>query len=295
LESANGVPAAGASILGIPTAYGAPLIIDVPALVVGNGPNRPSTVTHNSGSAADYVVAQFRLKAVNEPADVSGIVLTGGGIGDWVADVDSATGIQVYADNGDGMFDGADPLLFQSGGAPIVPLTFTPQISVQPATPVDLWVVVNLTSTAGQGAISSPETFTLTHGHEVITPVRDVTEIRSAGGQRAPITRVARGQQTPVPSDGQESAPAERNRLKRFLCAGLPRGPVLSIRGTDHGAVAPCCHPDAITVGQPMEASGGLGIPTSPLLSVDGTDDDATSPHRHEPVPGVTNTVQRLG
>jgi hypothetical protein len=153
-------PPAGVTV-GLPTSAGASLIVDVPAVVVSNGPGRPSVVTHNSGSVAAYAVAQFRLKAVNEPADISGLVLTAGGTGDWVADVDSTTGVQVYIDNGDGMFDGADTLLFQGGGAPVVPVTFAPLISVQPATPIDLWVVINLTSTAGHGAISAPDTFTL--------------------------------------------------------------------------------------------------------------------------------------
>jgi hypothetical protein len=50
--------------------------------------------------------------------DVSQIVLTGDGDGDWAAWLDAADGVQIWLDNGDGQFDAAsDTLLYSSGGS----------------------------------------------------------------------------------------------------------------------------------------------------------------------------------
>jgi hypothetical protein len=162
LDRVTATPAAsGAIIVGIPTGAAAALVIDAPALTASNGPNRPAPITHKAGVAGVYTVAQFRLAPVNEPVAVNGVVLTTGGGGDWTTDVDPAGGVQVYADNGDGMFGAADALLFQGAGAPVIVAPFAPPLIVQPLVPRDLWVVVELTPSAGFGAIDAPDTFTI--------------------------------------------------------------------------------------------------------------------------------------
>jgi hypothetical protein len=162
LDAVAATGPAGASTSGIPTQPSTALVIDTAAVTVGNAPTQPATVTHPSGAPGSYVAAQFRLSALNDAVDVSGVNLTTGGTGNWTTDVDSATGIQVYLDDGDGVFSATgDTLLYQGGGAALVTATFSSAISMPVTSTADIWVRIGFTATAGVGALAAPETFSV--------------------------------------------------------------------------------------------------------------------------------------
>jgi hypothetical protein len=155
-------PPPGGSYSGFPTQASTALIVDVPALAVSNSPYQPDPLTHAAGTAGELVAASFRLNALNGPTTVNGLTLTGSGTGDWSSDVDSATGVRVYRDNGDGVYSAADgPSLFQGGGGTTVPAPFTTSLNLAGGEMADLWVVIGLTATAGAGVAATPETFAL--------------------------------------------------------------------------------------------------------------------------------------
>jgi hypothetical protein len=118
-------------------------------------------VTHKAGTSATFTVAAFRLTATNDIITINGINLTTAGTGDWTSDVDAATGVQVYRDDGDGVFNAADTLLYQGGGAALVTATFGTPLIMPVTSTADLWVRVQLTATAGNGRVATPETFSL--------------------------------------------------------------------------------------------------------------------------------------
>ncbi len=162
LESIAATPPPGGSTTGIPTADSTALIIDVAVLTVSNGPNQPTATTHRGGTAANYLVGQFRLHALNGPATVNSINLTGTGTGDWGSDIDSTSGVQLFLDDGDGVFDaGLDTPVFQGGGAALVTATLSPAVAVPGASTADIWVRIGLSSNAGMGIAATPETFVL--------------------------------------------------------------------------------------------------------------------------------------
>jgi MYXO-CTERM domain-containing protein len=155
-------PPPGGSRNGFPTPASTALVIDVAVISVANGPNQPVPATHAAGAAANLVAAGFRLNALNGATTVNGIDLTTAGTGDWSSDVDSASGVQVYRDDGDGVFDITnDVLLAQSGGSALVTVTFTTPLNLAAGEIADLWVVIGMTATAGQGIAATPETFSL--------------------------------------------------------------------------------------------------------------------------------------
>jgi hypothetical protein len=105
-------------------------------------------------------VGNFRLHALNVPVTVNSFLLTTGGTGDWNADVDATSGVQIYRDDGDGVFSTTDTLIFQGGGGATVPCAFTPGVGLITGQTADLWILVMLTANAGAGQTTSPETFT---------------------------------------------------------------------------------------------------------------------------------------
>jgi hypothetical protein len=161
LESIVGTPPTNGSTVGIPTADSTALMIDASVLTVANGATQPSPVTHKAGTAATFTVAAFRLTATNDIITITGINLTTAGTGDWTSDVDAATGVQVYQDDGDGVFNAADTLLYQGGGAALVTATFGTPLIMPVTSTADLWVRMQLTATAGNGRVAAPETFSL--------------------------------------------------------------------------------------------------------------------------------------
>jgi hypothetical protein len=93
--------------------------------------------------------------------DVTGFTLTTAGTGDWTSDVDATSGVQIYRDNGDGIFNAADAAMFQGAGGATVNATFTSQLNLSVGEIADLWVVIGLTASAGMGNSAAPETFSL--------------------------------------------------------------------------------------------------------------------------------------
>lgn len=158
LQSAVTTPPAGGIVTGIPTGASTALIINAAALTVANGPAVTAPPVHLAGAAQSYVVARWRLTAANANASVTSIAITTAGTGDWSSDVSS---VEVYQDNGDGVFSATtDTLRFSGTGAAVVTATFT-GFTIQNSTSEDLWVRVGLTATAGQGVAATPESFTL--------------------------------------------------------------------------------------------------------------------------------------
>jgi hypothetical protein len=147
--------------VGIPTLDTTALIINTPVLTVANTTTQPATLTHKAGAVGSYTIASFRLSALNDAVTVNGITLTTGGTGDWTSDVSATSGVQVFRDDGDGVFNAADTMLFQGAGAAVVTAGFTPALAMPVTSTADLWVRVEFTATAGQGVVAIPETFTL--------------------------------------------------------------------------------------------------------------------------------------
>ncbi len=179
----------GGQLQDFPTPASTALIIDTPVLGVSNAPEQPAPATHAAGAAGELVAAAFRVNALNGGATVNGITFTTSGTGDWSSDVNASTGVAVYRDNGDGVYSATDDMLLdETGGAsPIVTTSFTLLLATGEI--ADLWVVIRLTATAGQGIAATPETFVVS----INDPSTDVSAtIPATVGMPAP-TGVAVG------------------------------------------------------------------------------------------------------
>jgi Synergist-CTERM protein sorting domain-containing protein len=88
----------------------------------------------------------------------------------------STNGVQVYLDNGDGLFDTtSDTLLYQGTGQASMNATFTPGINVPTRGNRDIWVRANLLDTAGSGAASQVSfTVAIVQGSDVACTVPQV-------------------------------------------------------------------------------------------------------------------------
>jgi hypothetical protein len=162
LESLSYVAPPGGLPSGLPTIASSAVVIDVASLTIFNGPAVPALQIHLAGGAASYVVGRFSLFALNASVTVNGITLTTAGSGDWTTDVDSTSGVEIYLDDGDGVFSAtSDSLLYQGGGAAVVAATFGTSVMMPGATGEDLWVRIGLTATAGAGVAAAPETFSM--------------------------------------------------------------------------------------------------------------------------------------
>jgi hypothetical protein len=162
LVSVNAASLGGGAIGGVPAPASTALIIDLPVLTVNNGPDQPPSVTHAAGSAGEYVAARFQIHALNGQADVFGVRLSGGGSGDWLNGVDATRGVQLYADDGDGVFDRSrDTLLFEGGGGLAVDAVFLHPLALAHLDVVTLWAVLALTPSSGTGVVDAPRTFQL--------------------------------------------------------------------------------------------------------------------------------------
>lgn len=120
-------------------------------LSVALSPNAPSDVGIQGGTAFTQELALLTLTASAGAVQVDGMTFTVGGSGDFVNDLDPATGLNVWQDDGDGMFDaGLDTLLGETAGAaPTLTVNFTSTLSVPDATSVDVWVVGDFLASAG--------------------------------------------------------------------------------------------------------------------------------------------------
>lgn len=160
LTAASGTPPAGGQLSGVPSAATTSFIVGSPSLTVALGPASPNSQLREGGAAFGYTLAQFRLTASNANVSVSGLSLTSGGSGDFVNHLDATTGVELYADNGNGVFDAAlDTLLFSGGGVTGLNVcNFTSPLAVNNSTSADIWVRLNVAASAGG---STPETFRL--------------------------------------------------------------------------------------------------------------------------------------
>jgi hypothetical protein len=114
-----------------------------------------------AGQAAQLPLALFRFTATNDSVDVNALTIDTGGTGDWINDMDPTTGIQLYLDDGDGVFSATtDALLGQGAGAASVTLTPSPTLTVGNGSSDDVWVVVNLLASGGTGASAAADTYT---------------------------------------------------------------------------------------------------------------------------------------
>jgi len=160
LTSVTGTPPAGGQLSGVPSAATTSFIIGAAALTAALGPASPVSQLREAGTAFGYTLAQFRLTAANATIGVTGLNLTAGGSGDFVNHLDPTNGVQLYADNGNGVFDaGLDTLLYSGAGVTGLNVcNFTSTLNVVNSTSADVWVRLNVLASAGG---STPETFRL--------------------------------------------------------------------------------------------------------------------------------------
>ncbi len=145
-----GAPSGG-SVAGTPTAASSALQIDVPILTVNAGPQNPSTVTREqTGADFTVLVGQFRMTSSNADFVISGFTLSTSGGGNWAGNLNSATGVQVWRDDGNGSFDAGDTQVFAGAGAtPVVSCVFAANQTIAMNTSVDFWVVYDVLASAG--------------------------------------------------------------------------------------------------------------------------------------------------
>lgn len=161
LTGVQATPPTGGQVAGDLNVSSTALIIDAAAVTVGNGPTPPAAATLKSGTAQAHLMARFRFTATNSDVTVSSVTLTTAGTGNWASAMSATNGVQVYEDNGDGVFNATtDTLVYEGAGAPSVNAVFTTALQVANATFKDVWVRVNLLATGGAGA-ATPITFSL--------------------------------------------------------------------------------------------------------------------------------------
>lgn len=172
LQSITGTPPSGGVVTGAPTAYAANFTINSAVLSVSNAPTAPASQMREGGSAFGHALGLFRFTATNNTVTVNAITLTTAGSGNWASDL-AANGVELYADNGNGVFDaGLDTLVFSGAGAAgTLACTLSTALVVTNGTSQDLWVYLNVAATAGT---SVPETFN--------TTIASTTDVNATGG-----------------------------------------------------------------------------------------------------------------
>jgi hypothetical protein len=161
VQSATGTPPSGGQVTGTPTSNTTSFIIDQAALTAANGPAAPNSALREAGTAFGYTLGQFRLSATNQNITVTGLNLTTAGSGDFANDLDASTGVELYLDNGNGVYDGAptDTLLRSgAGNNGVIVCNFASSITVNNNTNADIWVRLAVLASAGA---ATPETFRL--------------------------------------------------------------------------------------------------------------------------------------
>ena len=154
LTGSTTTPPSGGTVTTIPTATSTALIIDSPVLSAFNGGAAPAGTMLEGGAAQTHTAAQFAFTASNNPSVLNGITLTTSGTGTWNVDVPS---VEIYQDDGNGVYDVADTLIFTGAGAtPTIACTFTSAVNIANGATVSIWVRLGFSATAGA---SVPETF----------------------------------------------------------------------------------------------------------------------------------------
>ncbi len=158
LTSMTGIAPIGGSMVGLPTTSSTAFIVGAAALSVTLGPASPGAATVEGGALFSYTMAQLRFTATNNNCTINAVTLTNSGSGSWVTHL-QVPGVELFLDDGNGVYDGAptDTLLF-SGAAnvPGMNCTFTTPVNVINAQFEDIWVRVHFAANAGT---SIPETY----------------------------------------------------------------------------------------------------------------------------------------
>lgn len=135
-------------------------VLSAQPLTVSNAPFAPAENGHAGG--ADFIkpIAAFRFAADGGDVSVDGLFLTVGGTGDWLNDLDPATGVSVWIDDGDGVFDDTADVEIASAApaSPWISVAFASPVVAPDKTAVDLWIALRVLSTAG---VTLPSSFTV--------------------------------------------------------------------------------------------------------------------------------------
>jgi hypothetical protein len=172
LDAVGGTPDVGGSVRGVPLVNSTALIIEQTALTVLSSPATPADLLRKSGTAFVHPVLSLRMGASNNDVTVDGITFSNAGTGNFSSAL-SATGFQVWLDNGDGVFAASDMLLSQSPGASLVSAVFSTPVTVPNSQTRDLWIVLDVLASAGSGA-AVPQTFQ--------TVINATTDVDAPGG-----------------------------------------------------------------------------------------------------------------
>ena len=127
-------------------------------LTVSNSPFAPDD--HGVATGSDFIdaVAAFRFSAAGGNVDLTGLTLTVSGNGDWLNDLDPATGVSLWLDDGDGVFDELADTEIHAGppSTPTVAMTLASPVAIADGSAVDFWVALRVLAAAGS---SLPEYF----------------------------------------------------------------------------------------------------------------------------------------
>ncbi len=242
LTAVSATGPSGGQLTGVPTAASTALFIGTTALTVANSPTAPASTAREGGLAFGHTLAMYRFTASNNSVVVNGVTLTAQGNGSWVTHVAATNGVQLYADNGNGTYDGAptDTLLYSgAGNTPSMTCTFSTPLNILNGQTKDVFVRINLLATAGG---SLPETFR--------SAIAATTDVNATGAT------VLLG--TPVPTSGTLSVVIFNVTSFSPAYDQMAGGSPITITGS--GFLAPL----TMTI-------GGFVVPGSPVINATGT------------------------
>ncbi len=210
------------------------------SLVVTLSPNSSSTNQIEGGVDQSYLLANFRFDSAGGMSTVTGLSLSLGGTADWVNWVSASDGVQIWLDNGDGVFNvGSDSSLGAVGAVlPKTTVTLNPTLSVQSGVYSELWIRIHLLSISG-GSIA--KTFDVS--------LASASDIAASGG-------VAVSLGTPAPVS------AELSIIQFYVSSCIPGSGFIS---------------DVVTIvgsgfSIPLSATlDGTPFQLTPVISADGT------------------------
>ncbi|MCC6575101.1 MAG: IPT/TIG domain-containing protein [Planctomycetes bacterium] len=142
----------------LPPAPPPALIIDVPLVTVGLGSGSPASTSREQGDDFAHLIAKFRFTCSGAPASVDAINLAAHGTADFAGDLAQNIGVEVWQDDGNGIFDPLlDILKFAgTGGATVTVCNFVSPMIIPNGASRDLWIRLNVLAAAGG---SVPDTF----------------------------------------------------------------------------------------------------------------------------------------
>jgi hypothetical protein len=152
-----------------------------------SGPATPADLLRKAGTAFVHPILNVRMGASNNDVSVTGMAFDNAGTGTFSSSL-SANGFQVWLDDGDGVFTAAESLLAQAAGAASVSVVFGTPVTVPNSGTRDLWVVLDVLATAGNGA-TTPRTYQSVVNAAGVTSVGNITTLI---GTPAPQSNVLR-------------------------------------------------------------------------------------------------------